>query len=160
MSKAKTISRRSATRLAAVQALYEMEIVDAPADPVLEEFLASRWPDAEREDGSTLAVPEPDKTMLRDLVRGVNERKTDLDGMIEAALTGEWSLDSLDVLLRTILRAGVYELLAKADVPTRVVLNEYVDMVHAFYEGPETGMVNSVLDRLAHKLREAEFEGG
>lgn len=151
----KTISRRSAARIAAVQALYEIEITNAQAGPVLEEFLARRWPETESEDGGPSRVPAPDKGLLSDIVKGVLDRLSDLDGMIDGALTNEWKAERLEVLLRSILRAGTYELMARSDIDARVVITEYLDMAHAFYEGPEPKMVNGVLDRLAKTVREA-----
>ena len=77
--------------------------------------------------------------------------------MLAATLTDSWSVDRLDTILRCILEAGVFELLARERAPARVVITEYVDLAHAFYAGPEPGMVNGILDRLARKLRPGEF---
>lgn len=149
----KTISRRSAARIAAVQALYEIDITDAQVSGVLDEFLARRWPMPETEDGAPAPMPEPDKGLMADIVKGVRDRLGDLDGMVEGALTNTWTPDRLEVLLRAILRAGAYELAARPDIDARTVISEYVDMAHAFYDGPEPGLVNGVLDRLAGLLR-------
>jgi N utilization substance protein B len=170
----KTGNRRSAARLAAVQALYEMDMVDADPDAVLEEFLLKRW-DIDGNDGPKAPPPgisdalaaylddgspdedsplvEPDREWLGDLVRGVAENREKLDGLIASALRGEWTVDRLETLIRVILRAAVFELSSKPSVPTGVVINEYLDVAHAFFEGPETGLVNGVLDRLARDLR-------
>lgn len=156
----KTISRRSAARIAAVQALYEIDITDAQVGGVLDEFLARRWPAPETEDGAPANMPEPDKGLMADLVKGVRERCADLDGMIEGALTNTWTPDRLEVLLRAILRAGAYELIARADIDAGTVISEYVDMAHAFYDGPEPALVNGVLDRLAGVVRSAGNPGG
>lgn len=150
----KTISRRSAARIAAVQALYEIDITDAQVAGVLEEFLQRRWPKGETADGNSGLVPEPDKRLMADLVKGVSGRLSDLDGMIDAALTNEWTTDKLEVLLRAMLRAATYELIARGDIDVRVIISEYVDMAHAFYDGPEPGLVNGVLDRLARVARD------
>lgn len=156
----KTISRRSAARLAAVQALYEIDITEAKVTSVLNEFLARRWPAAESEDGGPSQVPAPDEKLLSDLVRGTSERLGDLDGMINAALTNEWTTDRLEVLLRAMLRAGTYELVARGDIPARTIISEYVDMAHAYFDGPEPALVNGVLDRLAHTVREGGDNDG
>ncbi len=140
--------RRSAARLAAVQALYEMEVAGAPADPVLREFLEHRWQGQEAPHGA-----EPDAAFLGDLVRGVGARSAELDALITPALSADWPLERLEVLLRAILRAGAYELLAREDVPPRVVIAEYLNVAHAFFTGREPALVNGVLDSLARTLR-------
>jgi N utilization substance protein B len=146
--------RRGAARLAAVQALYEMEMTGVAPDPVLAEFLDHRWP--QEEEGRALVPPY--RGMLGRIVRGVAERREDLDPMVAGALAAGHPLERLEVLLAGILRAGTYELLAEPEVPARVVINEYVDVARAFYDGGEPGMVNAVLDRLARTLRQMEME--
>jgi N utilization substance protein B len=145
--------RRSAARLACVQALYEIDVSGASSDPVLREFMTERWKNAG--DGSTLA--EPDVAFLADLVHGVCTQIPWLDREIEAALN-EWSLERLEILLRAILRAGAYELAERPDIPIRVVINEYVNVAHAFFAGKETALVNAVLDRLSRTLRANQEE--
>lgn len=166
-----TGNRRSAARLAAVQALYEMDMVDAEADAVLEEFLQKRWrpgegggqapggneKDREERSGEDAPLTEPDPEWLGDLVRGVASGREELDGLIGPALLGEWTVDRLEALLRVILRAGTYELKSKPDIPAAVVISEYLDVAHAFFEGGETNMVNGVLDHLARDLRAGEL---
>lgn len=160
----KQASSRSAARLAAVQALYEMDLTGVDAGPILEEFLNDRWkpkhgdPEAEPggEDLSTLA--EPDRGLLDQLVRGVNERRDDVDGIIASALSDNWTIERLEVLLRAILRAGTYELLAMGETPARVVINEYVNVAKAFYDDAQPGLINGVLDKLAHVLRGPEMD--
>lgn len=145
--------RRSAARLAAVQILYEMELAGASADAVLRDFLTGRW-----NHGSSPPADEPDSAFLADLVRGVTNRRGDLDPMVTAALTGDRTLERLEVIVQSIMRAGAYELLAETDIPPRVVITEYVDVAHAFFSGNEPGLVNGVLDRLAHTLRPDELD--
>jgi N utilization substance protein B len=146
-------NRRSAARLAAVQALYEMDMAGAEADDVLEDFLKKRW----WFDDSSLT--EPDGGWLDDLVHGVAMRRDELDGFIGQALSGEWTLDRLETLLRVILRAGAYELAEKPDVPAAVVITEYLEVAHAFFEGREASLVNGVLDHVARDLRTGELDG-
>lgn len=146
---------RSAARLAAVQALYEIDLSGASADPVLAEFMARRW-----RVGGDAATAAPDPALLDDVVRGVTRRRADIDGMIGPALAGEWTVERLEAVLRAILRAGVYELVARGDVPARVVISEYLDVAHAFFAGNEAALVNGVLDRLARVLRPGELKGG
>jgi len=153
--------RRSAARLAAVQALYEMDVAGADADDVLEEFLQKRWrlgraveaPDG----GDEEPLTDPDDEWLGDLVHGVATRREELDGFIGPALSGDWTVDRLETLLRVILRAGTYELANKPDVPAAVVITEYLNVSHAFFEGKETNLVNGVLDHLARELRSGEL---
>ena len=95
---------------------------------------------------------------FRDIVRGVVDDQRRLDPMIDEALSKGWPLKRIETVIRAILRAGVYELDRKRDVPARVVVTEYVDVAHAFVDREETGMVNAVLDQLARHLRAAEFD--
>ena len=99
-----------------------------------------------------------DTVMFGRLVRGVCWNRAQLDSLIAGVLTEEWTLARLDNLLRVALRAGTYELLHAPDVPLRVVINEYVDIAHGFFEGREPGLLNGILDRLGHLLRAAELE--
>ncbi|NQU61229.1 MAG: transcription antitermination factor NusB [Rhodospirillales bacterium] len=155
---------RSAARLAAVQALYEMDMVGAKANSVLEEFLLNRWRKADSSETSlrdsdgnpeNAAEPlvEPDKEWLSELVHGVTKRHLELDSLIEPALKGDLTLERLESLIRVILRAGAYELSTKRNIPAAVVINEYLDVAHAFFEGNEPNLVNGVLDKVAHEIR-------
>ena len=165
-----TGSGRSAARLAAVQALYEMDMTDASADPVLEEFLARRWSvavaqGAAADDAAAEAQPaerplaEPDEAWLRDVVQGASRRKDELDRLIGDALAGGRTIERLEMLVKAVLRAGAYELVARPDVPPRVVISEYVDVAHAFFAGSEPAFINGVLDGVARKARPHDFGG-
>ena len=152
--------RRSAARLAACQALYEMDISETSADTALRGFFPNSWNIVESEEGEVRlsVLAEPDGDHLCDLVRGVSSHKAAIDPMIEASLSEPWTLDRLESLLRSILRAGAYELLAIKDVPPRVVINEYLEVTRAFFSGNEISLVNNVLDQLAHTLRADAFK--
>jgi len=152
---------RTAARLVGVQALYEMEMAGVGADQVLQEFLTKRWSKgADREDlRAASAISGADTEFLGELVQGVASREAELDALIAPFLSGDWVPERIEVILRAILRAGAYELLAKPDVPPRVVITEYVDVAHAFYDGKEPGFVNAIMDRLAKHLRQAEMAG-
>ncbi len=159
-SREKMGNRRSAARLAAVQALYEMDLADAGADAVLEEVLQKRWRQGEEDadpDDSSDTMVVPDNKWLRELVHGVASQREELDGLIGPALSGEWTVKRLEALLRVILRAGAFELKSKPNVPANVVISEYLDVAHAFFEDNETSLVNGVLDHLARELRAGEF---
>jgi len=155
---------RSAARLAAAQALYEIDLTGGDAGPVLDELLKNRWkpkqgePEAQPGDEDLSLLAAPDGELLGQLVRGVVERRDDIDGIIGPALSGNWTVERLEVLLRAILRAGAYELLVMADIPAKVVIDEYVNVAKAFYDSAQPGLVNGVLDKLAHVLRRPEMD--
>jgi transcription antitermination protein NusB len=145
-------SARSAARLAAVQALYQMEmsgssVAAALADVRLRDGAVSE------DGGAGVAV---DEAMLEDLVTGATARREDLDRRIAGHLSESWSFDRLEIVLRAILRAGAYEIVARLDVPLRVAINEWVDLAHAFYSGKEPGFVNGILDRIGRDARPDE----
>jgi len=146
---------RSTARLAAVQALYQIELAGGDAEHVVAEFTGHRL--GEPVDGVELA--KPDSALFAEIVRGVHRSRLDLDDMIAAVLTEDWTIERLETLLHCILRAGAHELADRADVPARVVISEYVDLADAFYGEKETGLVNGVLDRLARELRPRELAG-
>lgn len=156
-SRAQPGQKRSVARLAAVQAIYEMDMAGATSDTVLREFMQDRWRSREGDD-IPASMAEPDGAFLVELVRGVTDRVADLDRAIGGALSEKWSVERLEVLLRAIMRAGAYELMVRTDVPVRVVISEYLDVAHAFFAGDEPALVNGVLDRLARVLRPAELD--
>ena len=148
--------KRSVARLVAVQALYQVELSGARPANVIAEFVKHRL--GRELDGGTYA--EADVALFSAIVEGVAARQAELDHAISRVLTPEWPLDRLETVLRAILRAGAWELMARPDVPARVVINEYLDVAHAFFDGKEPGLVNGVLDRLAHVLRPDELKDG
>ena len=150
-----TYSPRSAARLAAVQALYQIEITGAAATAVLSEYNDPRGGGVL--DADTFVKVDPN--LLTKLVTGVAAKCDELDALINDALAGDRAVERLEVLLRVILRAGTYELLACPEIPVRVTIVEYVEITHAFFAEKETGLVNGVLDRLARILRTSEMEG-
>ena len=147
-------NRRGAARLAAVQALYQMDIAATPVNDILAEF-NSHWIGREVEGSQYLPA---EAAFFRAIVEGVVREQRRIDPMIDKALAGGWPLKRVEALLRAVLRAGTYELESRTDVPARVVVSEYVDIAHAFLDRDETGMVNAVLDQLARTLRAAEFD--
>ncbi len=158
--------RRSAARLAAAQALYLIEVGEAAPDAVLRDFLEGRLGGRgvvshADELGDEVEVEQPlvapDPQLFTGTVRGVCERRDELDAMIDAALSSGWSVGRLEAVLRAVLRAGAYELMARRDVPPRVAISEYVDVARAFYAGDEPGLVNAVLDRIARVVRAEDF---
>ena len=149
MNQAARSKSRSAARLAAVQALYQQEMEQTAVPALLHEFHHHRL-------GATIEDVEyadAEVEFFDDLVKGVDARRTEIDRLIGAKLAKGWSLERLDRPMRQILRAGTYELLARADVPVGSVISEYVDVAHAFYEKRETSFVNGLLDAVAKDVR-------
>ena len=147
-------SRRRVARLAAVQALYQLELNPGRgADAVVREFIRERL--GREIDGDLYG--EADAELFADIVRGVTGDRERLDETVSAALSEEWPLGRLDTILRLILEAGAYELARRPDIPPRVTMSEYVGIAYAFFTGKEPGLANGVLDRLARALRAAEL---
>ena len=140
---------RSAARLAAVQALYQMEMEQTPLAKLLHEFHEHRL-GATIED-ETYAEAEVD--FFDDIVTGADARRGEIDALISDRLAEGWSLERLDRPMRAILRAGTYELIARPDVPVATVISEYIDVAHAFFDKRETGFVNGLLDAIAKSAR-------
>jgi len=153
---ARKANKRGAARLAAVQALYQMDVAGTGLNDIMAEF-ESHWLGGEVE-GTQYRPAEA--AYFRDIVGGVVREQSSLDRQIDAALTRGWPLKRVEAVLRAVLRAGAYELKCRPDVPARVVMAEYVDVAGAFMDDEETGMVNAVLDQLAHQMRGAEFASG
>jgi transcription antitermination protein NusB len=154
---AKTVrpaNKRGVARLAAVQALYQMDVGGAPLTSVISEFTAFRL--GKEIDGAQYR--DADEQWFKKNVTGVVEDQKLLDPFIHTALAEDWPLKRIDSLLRAILRSGAYELLRRKDVPAKVIISEYIDVTKAFFEDDEPGLVNGVLDRLAHELRDAELD--
>ncbi|WP_033923148.1 transcription antitermination factor NusB [Sphingomonas sp. 37zxx] len=140
---------RTAARLAAVQALYQHEMEGTAVTALLHEFHQHRL-------GATIEDAEyidADVLFFDDIVKGTTARGAEIDAIVAAKLATGWTLDRLDKPMRQILRAGTYELLARADVPTGAVISEYLDVTHAFYDKREAGFVNGLLDAVAKEVR-------
>ncbi|MEM1102715.1 MAG: transcription antitermination factor NusB [Pseudomonadota bacterium] len=152
---------RSAARLAAVQALYQMELTGVGAEAVIRQFRDHRF-GVEDEDGRAM---EADEAFFADVVRGVVASQKEIDRRITEHLAANWKLTRIDSILRASLRAGGFELIARADVSAKTILNEYVDVAHAFFDGDEPAFMNAALDAIAKDVRGAELalasdEGG
>ncbi|HLG87858.1 MAG TPA: transcription antitermination factor NusB [Alphaproteobacteria bacterium] len=149
-------ARRSAARLAAVQCLYEMAVADRPAADIVGEFIQFRI--GQEVDGATF-VPA-DVTLLTAIVRGADAEATDIASLIDGAIRAPLEHGRLELLLKSILAAGVWELRRNLEVPAPIIISEYVSIAVAFYGGPEPGLINGVLDRVARQLRSHEFGQG
>lgn len=148
-----SMQARSAARLAAVQGLYQMDMAGTDLNVVIDQLLAHpiREPDGEGE------RTEVDATFLAELLRGVVRRQRDIDPAVDQQLAAGWRLARVDSILRAILRSAVFELMERPDVPARVIINEYIELAHAFFTGDEPRVVNGVLDKLARRYRPQEF---
>ena len=142
-------NKRGAARLAAAQALYQMEVGGTGLMETVAEYEAHRL--GGNIDGETYR--DADAAWFRDIVSGVVRGQKELDPLIHASLPSDWPLARLDTTLRAILRAGTYELSHRKDVPVAVIVSEYIDVAKAFYADDEPGLVNAVLDRIARSER-------
>jgi transcription antitermination protein NusB len=140
---------RSAARLGAVQALYQREIGGDAVSKLLTEFHNHRL--GQEIEGADYA--EADTALFDDVVTGVAARQEELDALITAALATGWAMDRLDMPMRALLRAAVYELVARADITAATVIDEYVDVSHAFHAEKEAKFVNGLLDTVARRVR-------
>lgn len=145
--------KRSAARLNAVQALYQMDVAQKGVIEVQGEFEA-HWIGREIE-GEQYKPAE--RGLFRDIIKGVIEHQVALDRAADRILADSWPLARIEALLRAVLRAGFYELTKTPDVPVKVVVSEYVDIASAFLDKEEVGMTNAVLDRYAREVRVEEF---
>lgn len=144
-----TSQARAAARLAAVQALYQIEMEGTPLAQLLDEFHRHRL-GAEIEGDQYV---EADVAFFDGIVQGVVARRDEVDGLLADRLAEGWKLERLDKTMLQILRAGAWELMARADVPTATAISEYVDVAHAFFEAREAKFVNGVLDAVAKAVR-------
>ena len=140
---------RSAARLAAVQALYQRQMEDTHLARLLDEFHQHRL-GREIEDAH---YADAEVGFFDDIVSGVIARQDEIDALLTERLAEDWTLARLDKTMLQILRAGTYELLARADVPTGTAISEYLDVTHAFFDQREAKFVNGVLDAVAKTVR-------
>lgn len=141
--------RRASARLAAVQALYQMEQTEQSARSVIADFMADRL--GLNDEGEPVEDADPD--LFRAIVDGVVERQEAIDAAIMKRLADGWKIERLDATSRAILRAGVYELVAEIGLPSQIILDEYVSLAHAFFEGAEPKFINGLLDAVSRDVR-------
>jgi N utilization substance protein B len=144
---------RAAARLAAVQALYQHEMEGTRLAALLDEFHMHRLGGEIDPDLDDAQYAEAEVAFFDDLVKGSLARREEIDALLSARLAEGWKLERLDKTMLQILRAGAYELIARADVPTGTAISEYVDVAHAFFEPREARFVNGVLDAVAKAVR-------
>ncbi len=152
--------KASAARLAAIQALYEINLTGADSKQVVKGFIDKRWrsvtlrdPDSAPGEGGKARLPNPDPDFLQSLVDGVDQKTDQIDKHIDDVLEGEWTLERLSALMRSLLRTGTYELLHMPNVPRNTVLSEYGDLAHTFFDEKEAKFANGVLQNLAKLIR-------
>ena len=141
--------RRSAARLAAVQALYQRQMESTPLARLLDEFHQHRLGHEIEDEQYVRAEVE----FFDDVVSGVIAREEEIDAQLAARLTSDWRLERLDRTMLQILRAGAYELIARPDIPAGTIISEYLDVAHAFFEKGDTRIVNGVLDAVGKAVR-------
>ncbi|MFC6621712.1 transcription antitermination factor NusB [Novosphingobium panipatense] len=141
--------KRAAARLAAVQALYQFDMEATPLPSLLDEFHRHRL-GMEIDDAQ---FAQAEVAFFDDVVKGVIARRDEIDELLASKLTEGWSLARLDKTMLQILRAGTYELMARADVPTGAAISEYLDVAHAFFDAREAKFANGVLDSVAKVVR-------
>jgi len=140
---------RSSARLAAVQALYQIESNGSAAKIVAKEFVDHRID--EIIDGTPLE--KADAAFFTDIVTGTHDRLAEIDELIKAHLSDGWTLERIESVARAAIRAGVYEIIARVDVPTKVIINEYIDATKAFFDDGTPSFVNGILDKISKNIR-------
>jgi N utilization substance protein B len=142
-------ARRAGARLAAVQALYQMEQTEQSARSVVADFMEDRL--GLNDEGEPVEEADPD--IFKAVVHGVVDRQEEIDAAIMRRLASGWKIERLDATSRAILRAGIYELIAEISLPSQIILDEYVSLAHAFFEGAEPKFINGLLDAVSRDIR-------
>jgi len=149
---------RTASRVAAVQALFQSEQAQDNPETVIDQFVRHRLGETAAEHGyEDGRIPDAEVPLFAQIVRQAVRQQDTIDVMVAEALPSDWPLARIDPVLRALLRAAGAELAAIGGVPAKVVINEYLDIARGFFTGPEPGLANAVLDRLARLLRPEEF---
>lgn len=142
-------ARRSGARLAAVQALYQMEQTEQSTRSVIADFMGDRL--GLNDEGDPIEEADPD--IFKSIVNGVVEKQEAIDAAIMKRLASGWKIERLDATSRAILRAAAYELIAEISLPSQIILDEYVSIAHAFFEGAEPKFINGILDAVSRDVR-------
>jgi len=142
-------ARRAGARLAAVQALYQMEQTQQSARSVIADFMEDRL--GLNDEGEPIEEADPD--IFKSIVDGVVARQEEIDAAIMRRLAEGWKIERLDATSRAILRGAVHELIAEIGLPSQIILDEYVTIAHAFFEGAEPRFINGLLDAVSRDIR-------
>lgn len=143
---------RRAARVAIVQALYQMDVANVPSKKVVREFQNHRFGFSDEP-----GMVQADEPFFEEIIEGVVLSQDAIDKKISSLLPEKWPLRRLDLTLRSLLRAGAYEMLRRPDIPALVIINEYVSIASDFFDGKEPGMVNGILDKIGKEVRSTEF---
>jgi len=148
-----SLKRKSSSRLAAVQCLYRLRLMGEEMTPerLLEDYLG-QWKD-DRETGARVISrdAEPDKSFLRKLLTGLMDKRDDIDALIKASLNDKWTMERMSPLLLSLIGCAIYEMRYMGALAPAIVINEYVTLTGRFFEAPEVGFVNGLLDQLARE---------
>jgi len=149
--------RPAATRLAAVQAVYELIMMDSPVDDVLASFAAERWKTADEEVNAEMARPKPE--LLKELVGGTASRKAEIDEALKPAMQKSRGFEDMESVMQAILRTATYELLARRNVPAKTIIGAYTSVADAFFDedGQQVKLIAGILNAVARNLRADEF---
>ncbi|MBX2805511.1 MAG: transcription antitermination factor NusB [Hyphomicrobiales bacterium] len=150
----KPFTPRGTARLAAVQAMYQMDVAQTDAVAVIRQFVRYHF----GHDIEGAYYDRADEPFFEDLVMGVVREQLVIDPLISRHLAEGWRLSRIDSILRAILRAATYELKDRNEVPFKVIINEYLDVAHAFFGGDEPRVVNGILDSIARDVRANEMQ--
>ena len=141
---AKTANQRGAARLAAVQALYQMEVGHVSLEQTLSQFAAHHL--GKEVEGEQYLPADAD--FFSQIIKGVIRSQLEIDPLINARLSDEWPVGRIDATLRAILRSAAFELLKKPDIPENVIISEYLDVTRAFFDDDAVKLVNGVLEAI------------
>lgn len=144
--------KRHAARLAAIQALYQMDVSGTPTLSVIREFRVHRF--GHEGEGEMIVA---DEEFFEDIILGVVREQDRIDAAITSHLSEKWTIKRLDLTLRALMRSAIYEIMARPDVPALVVIDEYVSLSVEFFDEKQSGFVNAALEKVAKKIRAAEF---
>ena len=148
------LKTRTITRLAAVQAIFQLNATDDTADKVIEEFCSFRFKtEFDIQKGSKV-----DKVFFKRIVCGAHERKKNISDLMSENLKSEWKLERIDPTMHALLELGVFELSDNMEIPTKVIIDEYVSIASLFFDGPDVGFANGILDAMARRIREYKNE--
>jgi transcription antitermination protein NusB len=158
MARAPKTRTRTASRVAAVQALFQAEQAGDNPETVIDQFVRHRLGDLAGQDGfEDGRIPDAEVPLFARVVREAVRRQDVIDPLLADALPADWPLLRLDPVLRALMRAGAAELSMSDGPPAKVVINEYLDIARGFFTGPEPGLANAVLDKVARSVRGGEF---
>ncbi len=150
-----SLRRKSSARVAAVQCVYRLKITseDITAEALLEDYL-SQWQDDKTSSSRVISRDaDPDKNFLRKLLTGVMEKKEEMDEILKSSLNDKWTMERMSPLLTSILTCAIYELRYAGALNLAIIVNEYVTLTGRFFEAPEVGFVNGLLDTMAKELK-------